>query len=280
MREVHAFRLMTREQIERLLFAPGHGQTHLTKTSEVRERLKLLYHHGFLERIASPVGHGSWAWRPVYRLAQKGAQLIAAELGTTVGKLKYWGKGDDRDHRATDTSQLFLNHTLKVNDVRIAIAQAATRHGYQVEKWLDDTQLKSQEMKDYVTVAGGGGENQRVAIIPDAYFVLHLGDRRAHFFLELDQATMSNTRWETRVRAYLAYTRGKYQARYQTNSLRILTVTTTAERLANLRRTTVKAGGKDSFWFTTFDQATAETIFLAPIWLVADPEKSGEPLIS
>ncbi len=71
------------------------------------------------------------------------------------------------------------------------------------------------------------------------YFVLNLGDRRAHFFLELDQATMSNKRWKTRILAYKAYTdSGKYQKRYHTQSLRILTVRTTQARLGNLKMTT------------------------------------------
>src|SRR6266849_2741166 len=79
LRQVYLFRLMTREQIERLLFPPDHGQDHFTKTSKARKRLKLLYQHGYLERISTPVGQGTWAWRPVYRVGRKGAEFIAAE---------------------------------------------------------------------------------------------------------------------------------------------------------------------------------------------------------
>ena len=47
-----------------------------------------------------------------------------------------------------------------------------------------------------------------------------------------------------RVLAYQAYVRSnKYQERYQSKSLRILTLTTTIARLENLKRTTEKAGG-------------------------------------
>src|SRR5437870_75067 len=70
LRQVYLFRMMTREQVERLLFPPEHGQDHFTKTSKARKRLKLLYHHGFLERIPVPVGQGAWAWLPVYRLGR------------------------------------------------------------------------------------------------------------------------------------------------------------------------------------------------------------------
>jgi hypothetical protein len=103
-----------------------------------------------------------------------------------------------------------------------------------------------------------------------------MGDRRAHFLLELDRATMSNPRWRTRIRAYLAYVNaGKYQVRYQTRSLRILTVTTTPERLENLRKTTLKAGGGDLFWFATLDQVSDTTILSSPIWRLATDERDS-----
>jgi Replication-relaxation len=276
LRRVYAYRLMTRGQIERLLFLPENGQDHLTKTSKARKRLKLLYQHGYLERMPVPTASGSWAWRPVYRLARKGAELIASERGTTASELPYWGRGDDKDHRSTRVSSLFLEHTLAINDVRIAFTQAARAQGYRVEKWLDETHLKSEVMRDYVAVTNEQGKSSRVPVIPDAYFILHLGDRRAHFFLELDRATMTNGRWKTRVKAYQEYLRsGKYQQRYQTRSLRILTITTTEPRLANLKKTTERAGGKDLFWFTTAEQVTANTVLFSPIWLLANDERAS-----
>jgi hypothetical protein len=206
--------------------------------------------------------------------------LLAAEMGTTPAQLSYWGKGSDKDHRPTDVSLFFLEHTLLINDVRLAITLAAEKKGYRVEQWLDDTQLKSQEMKDYVTVSSQQGASQKVAVVPDAYFVLNLGNWRAHFFLELDRAMMSNKRWKTRILAYKAYKEsGKYQERYQTKSLRILTVTTTSQRMANLKTTTEKAGGGSVFWFTTLKEATPENILSSPIWSVAG-EATSSALIS
>jgi hypothetical protein len=278
LRHLYSFRLMTREQIERLDFRPANGQSHPTKTSICCKRLKFLYQHGYVDRIPTPVRPGAWAWRPVYRLSRKGAELIAAERGTTIAQLSYWGKNDDQDHRTSQASLLFLEHALKINDVRIAVGQAAAENGYQLEKWIDEAQLKSQEMKDYVALASEPGRSVRVAVVPDAYFVLHLGNRRAHFFLELDRATMSNPRWKTRIRAYLTYIRsGKYQERYQTNSLRILTVTTTAQRMDNLRRTTSQAGGGDLFWFSILDQITASQVFSSPVWHLAGHETGLPP---
>lgn len=272
---VHRYRLLLREQVEQLLFQPENGQDHFTKTSRVRLRLKLLYQNRYLERVPLPGAPGTWVWQPVYRLAAKGAQLVAEELGVKVSDLLYWGKGDDKDHRLTRVTPLFLNHALEINAVRISVILAAEQNGYRVEKWLDDGQLKRRELKDYVSVREQGG-SRSVPILPDAYFVLNLGDRRAHFFLEHDRATMSNARWATRVTAYLTYVRsGKYRERYQTRSLRILTVTTSEQRMINLKETTQKAGGEDMFWFTTFDQVTPASVLFGPIWLLANDERDS-----
>lgn len=273
---VYLFRMLTREQIERLLFQPENGQDHFTKTSKVILRLKLLFQHGYLERIPLPVGQGSWAWQPVYRLTNKGAEVVAKDLGNEKKDLLYWGKTDDRQQRTTTVTSLFLTHTLRVNDVRIAVTLAAREKGYRVEKWLDEAQLKSQEMKEYVPVRDENG-NRMVSVVPDGYFVLHLGDRRADFFLELDRATMSNSRWATRVKAYLEFVdSGQYTERYQSTSLRILTVTTTEKRLLNLKETTRKAGGENLFWFTTLDQVLPSSVFFRPIWLGANDERGDE----
>jgi hypothetical protein len=272
---IYDYRMLTRAQIERLLFAPDGGQDHFTKTSKAQLRLKLLYQNKYLERVPMPVGNATWAWQPVYRLARTGAELVASRMGVNLRDLIYWGKGDDQTQRTTDVTTLFLTHALRIHDVRIAMTIAAMKCGYQIETWLDDGQLKCQEQKDYVAVTEQG-RSKIVAVIPDAYFILHLGDRRARFFLELDRATMSNSRWGERIRAYLAYVQsGKYSARYQATSLRILTVTTTEQRLMNLKETTKKAGGDDLFWFTTFDQVSPSSVFFDPIWRLANDERDS-----
>ncbi len=103
--------------------------------------------------------------------------------------------------------------------------------------------------------------------VPDAYFVLRAGDKRAHFFLELDRATMSASRWERRVRAYVDYVAsGRYEQQFGTHSLRILTVTTTRTRLGNLQRATAQVASESFFWFATLSDATAQDVLISPIW--------------
>ena len=121
---------------------------------------------------------------------------------------------------------------------------------------------------------------RKVAVIPDGYFILELGERRAHFFLESDRATEANKRWGEKVQAYLEYTRsGQYAARYGARSLRVLTVTTGEKRLANLKRATEQAGGREMFWFSTVEQASEEQVLSAPIWQVGGQE-GLQPLVT
>jgi hypothetical protein len=85
---------------------------------------------------------------------------------------------------------------------------------------------------------------------------------------------LSRSSKSEKVQAYLEYTRsGKYAERYGTRSLRVLTVTTGEKRLANLKRATEQAGGREMFWFTTVEQVgSGEGLLVAKIWQVAGQE--------
>jgi len=55
----------------------------------------------------------------------------------------------------------------------------------------------------------------------------------------VDRATESNRRWKDKVRGYVEYVlSGKYYEKFKSEALRIITVTTTQERLNNLLKTT------------------------------------------
>ena len=165
----------------------------------------------------------------------------------------------------------FLEHMLMVNEVRIVFTLAARRASYSIEKRVGEEKLKAS--RDYVYVSAPGQAGRRVAVIPDGYFMLNLGDKRAHFFLEVDRATQPHRRWMQRVRVYVSYVQsGRYSERFETQSLRVVTVTTGPRRLTNLRRTTEEAGGGRMFWFTTRDLARHDTIFAQPVWQVAGLE--------
>jgi hypothetical protein len=253
---VRDHRALRIDQIERLFF-PSRNTTNY--------RLQRLYQHGFLERRWRAVEYGRGMGQAIYLLGKRGAELAAQKQG---GHTQTPGR---RGVSHTVHSP-FLEHALLVNDVRIALSLGAQKAGYAAERWVREDELRVA--REYVYSSTASGPQRQVAIIPDAYAVLNLGDRRAHFLLEVDRATETSGRWAQRVRAYLAYiASGQYARRFGTTSLRILVITTSPERLANLKCATERVDGRSLFWFTILDMAKPETILTEPIWQVAGQER-------
>jgi hypothetical protein len=268
---VYQMRFLTREQVQRLEFSA-------TTESFAKRRLMLLYQHGYLDRRPLLMDTAFGSSKPLYCLDSKGADWLAYAWKMERSELAW-------KPRDTQVSDYFMRHLLDTNDFRITLTLAAQEKGWPLE-WIDEATLKSTEMKDYVTDPGQAGE---VAVIPDGYFSLHdvpvQGARtRASFALELDRGNMEPRPWKRKVRAYITWwTTGQYQARYQTQSLRVLTVVSAARRardqahetelieahVEKLLSWTEEAGGKRMFWFTAAHMAEQQTVFDKPIWKVA-----------
>lgn len=264
---VSDFRLLTSRHIQVLMLDSGRGGR---LNSRLQYRLQMLYHYGYLFRDEQPQKLTEGRKPLVYGLEAKGAQLLADRSDRTQETLQW-------DERLNNVSSPFLEHLLSTNDVRVAIALAARRHGFTILEWLDDKTLKSRQMKDYVTITGPDGGSHKAAVVPDGYFHLQTPTDHFNYLLEVDRCTVTGeaTKWGRRdwarkVRAYLAYySQGKYQKRYQTADMRVLTVTTGEKRLSNLKAVTEHAGGRGRFWFTTFDAVQAGDVFKDSIWQVA-----------
>jgi hypothetical protein len=250
---VHDHRVLRRDQIQRLLFP---------SKNTANARLHHLHTRGYLARRRLPVAYGAGSGQALYLLTARGAALVAAERGLDVEGIG-WRRGHNH------VSALFLEHTLMINDVRIALTLAARAAGGSVEGWVREDGLRATA--EPVWIEDEDGRPRRVALVPDAYGELILGRRRAPIYLEVDRATEAQRRWARKVAAYLAHVRaGAYTRRSGRTALRVLTVTTSTARRDNLCRTTAGAGGEGAamFWFTTLDHLTAATALYAPIWQV------------
>ena len=72
---------------------------------------------------------------------------------------------------------------------------AARQAGYTIDKWIKEDELKAA--KEYVYLTMPSVTKRKVAVIADAYFVLDLGDKRAHFFWRWI-GRQANKRWAQR----------------------------------------------------------------------------------
>lgn len=263
---IHTYRALTTPQIQALFFAAEYRQDGEVN-ARCKHRLRMLYQHGFLYRDEQPQKLCEGRKPLVYFLDRRGAEVLTDTPGTEVD----WTPHDN------DVAQPFLDHLLATNDVRIACVLAARRHGWTITTWLDDKTLKSPQMKDRVALKGEAGGTQQAAVVPDGYFVLDTGEFLYHHLLEVDRRTVTaqatewgRRDWARKVRAYLEYYRSsKYEKRFGTKSFRVLTVTTGERRLNHLKSIAEKVGGKQRFWFTTFELALSAGILTEPIWQVA-----------
>lgn len=255
LKAVAEYRILRQDHIQQLFFG---------SKSTAQYRLSHLYQHGFLNRHFLPVYAG---WSPtLYALDKRGVALLKAACG--IDRVNLWDAENGHE---------FLSHTLAINDFRVAVTVACRQAGYTLAQWIGEASLKADY--DRVTISDPNGKKQSVSLIPDSYFTVETPKGRASFFLEMDMGTMTLRRFQNKIRAYLAYLESKaYQQRYQTKSLRVLTVTTSAVRCANLKTTTEQIHRERVFWFTHQALVTVDQVLHAPIWQLVGYD-SQHPLI-
>lgn len=270
---VYDYRAMTTPQLDALFFSPEREQLDSGRvSSRCLHRLKVLFHAGFLRRVEQAQTLSDGRKPLVYFLDRRGAQYVAEAAGCELADL-------DWDRQGHEVGTLFLDHLLLSNTFRVAVTLAARRQSYQLHEWRDERALRRVHYNETIKLKDEDGSVRPVTLIPDGYFLLETDDSRYHQFIEIDRATSTlqvsrpgKRDWGRKVATYLEYFRsGLYQERYQTQSLRILTVTTSEKRLAHLKKVTEEAGGRSRFWFTTADKITPSRILTDRIW-----QKAGD----
>lgn len=248
---VAEYRILRQDQIQTLFFG---------SKSTAQYRLSHLYQHGFLSRHFLPVQGG---WSPtLYTLDTRGREVLRVEYGDAAPTDKA---------SIRDLKQEFLEHTLALNDVRIAFSLACRAPGLTLTTWLDEATLKVNY--DRVAIRYPNGKRATVSLIPDSYCVIQTPQGTARFFIELDRGTMTTQRFAAKVLAYFAFVEsGHYQQRYQSRSLRVLTITLSQKRLMNLKQVTEAVHGTQLFWFGKLSEIKAQDVFRSSLWRIAGRE--------
>jgi hypothetical protein len=248
-RSVHRHRFLRSPQLQALAGGSPAG---------VLRRLQLLFHHGYLDRPRAQLEWYAAGSEPlVYALGDKGADLLAEADGIPRGTIR-WGEKNQRAGR------VFLHHALLVAEVMVAVEQSVRRHeGVRLisaeEIWAgapETTRKKRQPFAWRVKFPGGG---VYLGVIPDQIFGLECGGRQLFFFLEADRGTMPVSRRGLRQtsirRKLLAYhetwRQGLHRRLFGIGNFRVLTVTTSSERVGQLvaANREVTPGGSRLFLF-------------------------------
>jgi hypothetical protein len=229
-RLIHRHRFLRSSQIVALT---GDSQ------QQILRRLQLLYHHGYLERPRTQIEyyHQGGSHHIVYGLGNKGGAFLKQELGVAFHKLP-WGE------KNRSVKRIFLEHALLVSDVIVVIELACRKTGIRL---LTDGELSLPSKREQFRWKVNISSRVKLGVIPDRVFALEFPDQggtnnRAFFFLEADRSTMpvkrrnlSQTSFYRKLLAYEAtWTQNIHRTRFGFSRFRVLTVTTSAERVKSL----------------------------------------------
>jgi hypothetical protein len=206
---------------------------------QILRRLKLLYHHGYLERPRAQIQYyergGSRSI--AYGLGNKGGAVLR-QLGMAVDSNSW----NEKNHVI---GRVYLEHALMVADVMLAVDLTCRKRSGICLLYEDDLALpmERQPFGWRVTIQNG----LKLGVVPDRVFALEFSDtsgqtQRVHFFLEADRGTMpvmrhtlSQTSFYRKLLAYEAtWTQKIHQRHLGVHRFRVLAVTTSAARVKSL----------------------------------------------
>jgi hypothetical protein len=200
---------------------------------QLLRRLKLLYHHGYLERPRCQLDyyHKGGSHEIVYGLSDKGAALLKtngfpvrqsrmSEMNRSVGRVQ-------------------LEHVLLVSQMMIAIEFGCPKRGATL---IPDEALSLSGSQPSFRWRADIGRGVTLGVIPDAVFAIEREGRRTCFFLEADRGTMpvirKNLLQTSMYRKFLAYQatweQGVHKTRFGFSRFRVLVVTPSEERVKSL----------------------------------------------
>ena len=246
------------------------------------ERLGVLFHNGFIDRPRAQLDYYSTTGSSpmVYALGNRGATALAERDGTHRAHVDW----TDKNRTA---GRLFINHTLSIADVMVAIACVVNRR-------KDIRLIEAQEIFARAPKATRAqqhpfvlkiptqhdGASADLAVIPDQVFGLDFIDKNTskYFFLEADRATMpvmrANLMQTSMLRKFLAYLAGggatnAFGQQLGIGNFRVLTVTTSRERTTTMIDALQKAtggAGSRQFLFTDTDTLAHASDVLTLEW--------------
>jgi hypothetical protein len=238
---VAEFRLLSREQIQKLLDFPC--------ITRVNIRLKKLYDHGYLSRLFLPTITGTP--KTLYYLGPQGVPVVSDILSIDPLLLER-----ERKH-LQDRKVLFLNHQLFLNDVRIAFTLAIKNNAQMtLKQWIKerDCLIEFQHNQGSLT-----------ALRPDGCLCLTYQNRLYSFFVEADCSTMTNGRLKSKAKAYIAYARsGRSEQDFGFKYFRVLIITKTEMRLSNLKSTIEELNNR-IFYFAVREDVCQDFV-LERVW--------------
>jgi len=268
---------LTINEIRQLHFSVDNGY------KATARRLQMLWNAGFLKRQWIPTLMGSSP--AIYTASQAGVQLLL-EAGRIIPE-----ELPSNGLVASTT----MRHELTVNKFATAVmVEIAERYGlwrYDVSPTRSEgdcptRRLDLDRLSEILCVEGGShlwdyvantdstekARHLHIPIRPDRLLVLKLNDSWKTFFLEVEIAAKSQTRFRQRVRGYRAYySSDGFLRRYGEGEDRtqypfhVLVTVPTEERRNNLIELAIREKTLRMCWFAIYDEAVTDP--LGQVWI-------------
>lgn len=170
-----------------------------------------------------------------------------------------------------------LAHTRFINRVRLTLELASRSSTTQLVDWKNEPDIRD----------GVNNGRESLPVWPDAFFSLRdtqrpEGRNTVHYFLEADRSTGRHRRFQTKLKAYVAYhDQHGHTKKHGIKSFRVLTVCLTDARARNLRDTAEKvlpAPVRKAYFFGSLQRASVSSIF-EPQFLTAADSETKYPLL-
>jgi hypothetical protein len=251
-RALSKYRYLLIDQIDWMF--PDSSKDKLTR------RLNLIFHHGYLNREKlAEVGN-----QYIYGMREKGAHLLAEHDGVTRDKI-VWKRHQNQVKAA------HIRHLLDVNSVVIAfeVGLAESVRNREIEQYLVRAGSPKSDTLS-VILRDRDGARKTAAVVPDGILGIKFNTGEIGiFFIEVERGTIPPKRWENKIAIYREYARSEdLIEKFRTKWFIVLTITSTEQKLRSRAKSTVLAGGKRAFWYTTADRISPETV-LDDIWVRA-----------
>ena len=210
--------------------------------------------------------------KTIYWLDKKGASIVSGLQGQQLKTFRW---------RIRPRYSL-INHDLRVNDFRIAVREACSmKSELTLASWIPESEFSISP--DRITFKTISGSDDNRSIQPDGYFLVQKQaqsglTKQFAFLLEIDMGSEDNPRFaREKVRPGIAYIGSEqYAKRFGLQHGRYLVITTSERRIQNMKAQAERHGGKNLFYFTTFEKVKPESVLDEPVWMLAghqDPRR-------
>jgi hypothetical protein len=263
LRALNRCRYLRTGQVHRVAFSDN------TTLQSTRRRLRLLFHNGYIGRVAPFVRAGETPAEEAFFLDKGGIEFLNAQDEDIIG-----GK------RGAQVRPEFLHHALAVSEFRLNAEDALKSHAlvelhtlvcdFAVRPHMDSA--KGRERHVLYKKLTDPRAATAYEFYPDLLVLMQgrgrFAERQQLLFVEVDCATMSLQRLRQKVIAYHLYREaGLFTAHgAKLTGFTVLIQTTTPRRAENLRAELQGTLGAELVWTTDEGRVSAPTVFSAPVW--------------